>query len=229
LYGSSVSTENYVLYSSPLVIAPARHGGRLLLLVAVTLFHLLLFSLFFREIHKVQLQGIAFEEVDRSVATFITLPTRLAKVPARSVTRLSDERAESKSTSNDRGSAITEPIVVNHESPIAPIDWFAEGERAAASTATSAPATYRSFGKDANTSSSERRKASFAWDKTHTQRTETLPDGGTLIRLSANCVLVIKLIPLAACGLGKQKARGDLFDDMNKFTELGDWKDNGAP
>lgn len=63
----------------------------------------------------------------------------------------------------------------------------------------------------------------FAWSKAHTRRIERTEDGATILRLNERCVLVNFLLPV--CALGKEEARGDLFKDMNKAPELGDWKD----
>ena len=53
--------------------------------------------------------------------------------------------------------------------------------------------------------------AQFAWDYAATHRVETLPQGGLLINLSDNCVLLIFPLPFVACGIGKRPANGDLF------------------
>jgi hypothetical protein len=62
----------------------------------------------------------------------------------------------------------------------------------------------------------------FAWSKAQTQRIERV-DGATIVHISERCVLVNFL--LAVCALGKEEPRGDLFKDMNKEPEFGDWKD----
>lgn len=63
----------------------------------------------------------------------------------------------------------------------------------------------------------------YAWSKAHTRRIERTEDGATILRLSERCVLVNFLLPI--CALQKEKARGDMFKDMNQEPELGDWKD----
>lgn len=62
----------------------------------------------------------------------------------------------------------------------------------------------------------------YAWSKAHTRRIEQV-DGATILRLTERCVLVNFLLPV--CALGKEEPRGDLFKDMNREPEFGDWKD----
>lgn len=64
----------------------------------------------------------------------------------------------------------------------------------------------------------------FGWSKAHTERVSALEGGGTMIRLSERCVIVIVLVPLPACAFGKIKPRSDLFEHMDDPPVLGDWK-----
>lgn len=52
----------------------------------------------------------------------------------------------------------------------------------------------------------------FAWDYAATHRIEALPEGGMLIHLSDNCVLILFPLPFAGCGIGKRQVNGDLFE-----------------
>jgi hypothetical protein len=52
----------------------------------------------------------------------------------------------------------------------------------------------------------------FAWDYAATHRIEALPEGGMLLHLSDNCVLVLFPLPFVGCGIGKRPANGDLFE-----------------
>jgi hypothetical protein len=58
--------------------------------------------------------------------------------------------------------------------------------------------------------------AQFAWDYAATHRVETLPQGGLLIHINDNCVLLIFPLPFVACGIGKRPANGDLFKPLQK-------------
>ncbi len=93
-------------------------------------------------------------------------------------------------------------------------DWREEGARAAASII--APEAFRKFGPMTSPDSSRAPSEISIWDKTQTDKIQTLPTGGVLVRLSENCQLVISVIPLVGCTLGKREARGDLFDDLKK-------------
>ena len=62
-----------------------------------------------------------------------------------------------------------------------------------------------------------RRPQDFGWDLAHTQRVETLPEGGVLLRLSDRCVMIIGLpFVLPLCKFGRIPARGDLFKHMEE-------------
>jgi hypothetical protein len=56
----------------------------------------------------------------------------------------------------------------------------------------------------------------FAWDYAATHRVEALPQGGVLIHINDNCVLLIFPLPLIGCGIGKRPANGDLFNHMRE-------------
>jgi len=64
----------------------------------------------------------------------------------------------------------------------------------------------------------------FAWSKAHTERVSRIEGGGTMIRLSERCAIVIVLIPIPACAFGKIKPRSDLFEHMDDPPTPGDWK-----
>jgi hypothetical protein len=53
--------------------------------------------------------------------------------------------------------------------------------------------------------------AQFAWDYAATHRIEVLPQGGIVIHINDNCVLLLIPLPLVGCGIGKHPANGDLF------------------
>jgi hypothetical protein len=101
------------------------------------------------------------------------------------------------------------------------IDWYANGS-AAARRAAAEPTT-RDFGFPGREPAKRERKP-FGWDKTHTERVHALEGGGIGIHLSDNCELILVPLPLAGCALGKRKARGDLFDEMQEPPQMGDWK-----
>jgi len=55
----------------------------------------------------------------------------------------------------------------------------------------------------------------FGWDYARTHRVESLRDGGVLINLNDNCVIVIYVVvPLVGCKIGRLPANGHLFDHM---------------
>jgi hypothetical protein len=56
----------------------------------------------------------------------------------------------------------------------------------------------------------------FAWNYAATHRVEALPQGGLLIHINDNCVLLIFPLPFVGCGIGKLPANGDLFEHMRE-------------
>jgi hypothetical protein len=56
----------------------------------------------------------------------------------------------------------------------------------------------------------------LAWNYAATHRVESLPQGGILIHLGDNCVLVLIPLPIVGCAIGKSPANGELFDHMRE-------------
>ncbi|HEY8508194.1 MAG TPA: hypothetical protein VIL32_07560 [Steroidobacteraceae bacterium] len=109
------------------------------------------------------------------------------------------------------------------------IDWLAQAEHAAARYGEELERedqSYRRFGTPpAREEPTAKPKSAFAWSHAQTQRIEALPEGGTLVWLNERCALVISGAVMPVCMLGKQEARGDLFEGMRDAPELGDWKE----
>jgi len=57
-----------------------------------------------------------------------------------------------------------------------------------------------------------RKPPQFAWNYAATHRIEAIPEGGMLVHLNDNCVLIIFPLPFIGCGIGKRPANGDLFE-----------------
>jgi hypothetical protein len=66
----------------------------------------------------------------------------------------------------------------------------------------------------------------FRWSRSRTQRIERGEDGTTIVWLNDRCVLVNFVMPF--CAVGKIPAHGDLFKDLKRAAELGDWIDDSA-
>jgi hypothetical protein len=52
----------------------------------------------------------------------------------------------------------------------------------------------------------------IAWDYAATHRIEAIPEGGILVHINDNCVLIIFPLPFIGCGIGTRPANGDLFE-----------------
>jgi hypothetical protein len=119
----------------------------------------------------------------------------------------------------------------------APIDWNVEADLAVKRQALMATAVQpraldkHGAGADLNggLGPDGRKKSEFAWDRSNTNRVESLEGGGILIHVNDRCVVVLKPFPFGFCGIGKIPARGDLFDDMHAAPQLDDPPKNIAP
>jgi hypothetical protein len=96
-----------------------------------------------------------------------------------------------------------------------PIDWANELERTAKnSTSDDGSPRKRDFGFPLAPSAGTAKRSEFHWDRAATHRLEVIPEGGLLVNLNDNCVLVLFPLPFAGCAIGKRKANGDLFEHM---------------
>jgi hypothetical protein len=97
-----------------------------------------------------------------------------------------------------------------------PIDWGSELERSARnSTAEGSSQKKRDFGFPHTPQAGGDKGPEFGWDYAATHRIESLPEGGLLIHLNDNCVLILFPLPFGGCAIGTRKANGDLFKNMN--------------
>ena len=103
----------------------------------------------------------------------------------------------------------------------APVDWGAELARAAqASAAAAARDRPKDFGFPPVEAPAKRPE--FGWDHAATQRVQSNPDGGILVNLNDNCVLVFVPLPFVFCKPGHKPADGALFKDMAQPSLAGD-------
>lgn len=69
----------------------------------------------------------------------------------------------------------------------------------------------------------------FPWDPLHGQRFAKLPDGPFVLRLSDNCMVVILVMLIPTCKIGKLPARGDLFRHMGDLPLEEPLPENAVP
>lgn len=103
-----------------------------------------------------------------------------------------------------------------------PVDWNAElaqAGRAASGIEPKSPVKDFGFPTRSPTMADY---PQFDWDYARTHRVESIPQGGILIRLNDNCVLVLNPLPLAFCSPFKRKANGELFKHMRDPDRPGD-------
>jgi hypothetical protein len=103
-----------------------------------------------------------------------------------------------------------------------PPDWASELSRAARDAAsdklTQKP---RDFGFP-HQPSAPTKASQFGWDYVATHRVESIPEGGLLLHLNENCVLVLFPLPFVGCGIGRKQANGDLFEHMQDPVQTDD-------
>ena len=153
---------------------------------------------------------------ERMTLVFIDLPDEHSERDSAKTTTSAIARARAGRTTA-ASPTIVDTTTITQEPP----DWYDEARRAVARQAGAPEIRSFDFPKR---EPPPREKQKFGWDKVHTERIAQLPGGGTLVRLSDHCSLVLAPLPLGGCSLGKRKPRGDLFDEMNAAADPGDWK-----
>jgi hypothetical protein len=110
------------------------------------------------------------------------------------------------------------------EAPDAPpsIDWRREGEQVARDHALESQAD-RTPKQNKGT---PKAKPEFGWSHSRVHRIEPMESGGFIVWISDNCFIVIGVMAMPMCKLGKKPARGDLFEHMDDPPTAGDWKDD---
>ena len=163
---------------------------------------------------------IATSTVESPPLVWLEFPdeTRERDQTSRAVAPASERRAVSKR----RDSSISVPSILQVEPLPQNLDWTAAAERAAAKISSEAPA------RDVHAAPHTPPKP-FAWDKAHTERWSPAAGGGTTIRLGDHCEVTFLPLPVGGCLIGKIEPRGDLFDEMKRPVEFGDWKKGDAP
>jgi hypothetical protein len=120
-------------------------------------------------------------------------------------------------------------VAIQTPEPESRIDWRAAAEIAANGITSLDGTEPKSFGAPPRAPVEPRDRKPFGWDRSRTNRVESMPSGGLVINLNDHCALVIAPILFGGCSLGKIEARGDLFDEMKAPPQLGDWKDSSVP
>ena len=104
-----------------------------------------------------------------------------------------------------------------------PTDWAAEMSRVVNDAVSEKLAQKpRDFGFPHSPSVPDGKTPQFGWDYVATHRIEGIPEGGLLLHLNDNCVLILLPLPFAGCGIGKRKVDGNLFEHMHDPARTGD-------
>ena len=190
--------------------------GRIAVFAAIVLAHALLWRL---------LPALRVTEPVAPVETPLTVwmlsANPEAKSPAarRAGPSAVEPQADAKRPRRHRDSTERQPEQDRSSAP-ASIDWAKEAQTAAADgTTQDAEAARRSaalsrWKSHVMPSSVVPQGPQFGWDRSHTQRFETTPQG-LLVMLNERCVIIINPLGVAGgCALGHIPVRGDLFDHM---------------
>jgi hypothetical protein len=138
-----------------------------------------------------------------------------AEPPRRTARDRAAQRSSGASYSPSSRPPAPEPL--EDTSPPAPVDWDAELARAAQNAARAAEGEQpRDFGFPKI--DTPPKQAEFAWDYAATHRVERIPEGGLLVNLNDNCVLVFLPLPFVFCQPGHKAANGELFRGMARHS-----------
>jgi len=101
------------------------------------------------------------------------------------------------------------------------IDWHGDGEQVAREHALEEAGRERKHDEGP-----PKPKSAFGWSHSRVQRIEPMASGGFIVWISDNCFVVVGVMAMPMCKLGKNPARGDLFEHMDDPGTAGDWKDD---
>ena len=179
----------------------------------------------------------AEEREQRSVLVFLPDKTRLEPEPQSAAERASREPRllpiPVRPPEPLRIAPSPEPSTPRESQAPPPVDWHQQAGISARHQTDemihSEEATGAGPGGTAVQPANPRRpKPEFHGDRAHTHRVEAIEGGGILVRLNERCALVITLLAVPVCQVGKIPARGDLFEHMADAPQAGDWNENSA-
>lgn len=98
--------------------------------------------------------------------------------------------------------------------PHAPVDWQQAIRDEVRAQAHSAPSRLQ-FGFPRSPPQGPAAPPAFGWDYARTHRLEELPEGGTLINLTDRCALVVYVLLIPVCKIGRMPANGLLFEHIH--------------
>jgi hypothetical protein len=148
-------------------------------------------------------------------------PQRPPSIPAKQSVHQAQPAPAQRPASASRVPGPPAPPEEQNNAIHAPIDWAAELKSAASNATAHDPAqTPKDFGFP-HLPAAPAKAPQFAWDYAATHRVESIPEGGLLVHLDDNCVLVFFPFPFVGCGIGKKPANGELFKNMSPSATEG--------
>ena len=147
--------------------------------------------------------------------------------------RLPDSPSTARRARREKSSLelASKPPIVEPESSSAAvaIDWSREAELAVSRQIDAdeeAARKARAFSAPtapAGLAAAPAQNPQFGWSHARTHRVESMPGGGFIINLNDQCALVVMIMLMPVCKIGKIEARGDLFLHIDDPPLLGDW------
>ena len=168
---------------------------------------------------------------DDTPSVLVFLPSfgseELAAAPEHAHSRPPAARAR-QDHSRSRREAAAPAKEAESSAPVA-IDWSEEAAAAAGRQVDAdeeAARKARAFSAPkapANLAAAPPAGPKFKWYHARAQRIESIPGGGFMINLNDQCAVVVMIMIVPVCQIGKIEARGDLFQHMDDPSPLGDW------
>ena len=194
--------------------AAFREPQRPLLFALAVLIHVGLFQLLASQRHA------SPQELERLTALAFVPDTRSATPPP-PLTPLTPEQLRAAPLPEAKPPQLIAPLEREGGDEAAAVDWAHEAAEAVRKRALEAEAQ-RDHKHDRDP---PKPAPEFGWDRSRTQRVEPIEGGGILVRINDRCAIVITLLAMPVCQIGKKPARGDLFEHMDDAPSPGDWKD----
>jgi hypothetical protein len=200
--------------SNGMIFGAARDPHRPVLFALAVLIHAGLFYLLVSQRHSASVES---QEQQPPVLFFLEDTPEAQTAPVEVVLDVPERQPPRQI----RSEPITSPAPSADESLVPPtIDWRSEAEQIGRARVLEAEARNGPVEAD----DTPKKKPEFRWSKSSGDRVK-LEEGGVVVRLSERCVLVISVMLMPACAIGKIPVHGDLFEHMRDPPTLGDWKD----
>jgi hypothetical protein len=195
--------------------AALRDPRRPLVFALAVLIHVGLWNLLVRPRHT------SSDTAERRTVLVFLPDAKTIQAPPRTVAPLAPKRLLETSPPENNAPRLIAPPEREGTPALPMIDWRREAEEAAREHVLEAQAE-RGHKDD---SAPPKPQPEFGWDHSRVHRIEPLESGGLLVWINDRCAIVISVMAMPICKIGKKPARGDLFEHMDDAPTPGDWKE----